>query len=590
MVQKIQKKWRALLCCLIFTGSVSGIDNTINKELERGILLLKENKTEDAEKVFQSLSKKNVADAYHYLGRIYLQQKNDLNKGISYHKKASELGNLDSRFIYAAALSEGYGFKQDIPQAIKLFKDIAVRTGYPQAYYHAGRLMLVLEPNPKEDHESIKFLKKAASPDEKAEELKGIKFAQLLLGVYYLDRKNSEKAYFYLEAAAEQKVHEAWRKLGVMYSKGMGISKPDFEWAKLCFLAEERLTHSGEAAYNIGITEGYLGNLDEALKWMKTAEKRKYAEATIFLNDKDEHKRIASLKKEKKNQGNSLQKHIQSHLEASDKMLGTNAREVLAEIKKLPKIKKDLKMIRLPQPEKIRMSGWIYDHQAVEQKLSKELWTGRMGFQQLVTDEFKQEPLQSNLVAPNPTIRYINATYVEELEKALNKSIFKKLSQKETDTLIKKIEPFQVNENAENKTWKLNDSLYFNIFSDFSGRWQMRYYQFIMKNGDKVFFIAQFGNPPAQEDADMILGVSRFDNDCINNLAVKYASGEMDIVERNDDEAEELFKLLEQHKHAIGTYNLAIFYQQRGKNELAEKYFKLAKEYSKNKGSVPNKD
>ena len=56
----------------------------------------------------------------------------------------------------------------------------------------------------------------------------------------------------------------------------------------------------------------------------------------------------------------------------------------------------------------------------------------------------------------------------------------------------------------------------------------------------------------------------------------------MDIIERNDDEAEELFKLLEQHKNAVGTYNLAVFYQQRGKNDLAEKYFKLAKEYSKN--------
>ena len=583
MVQKVQKKWLAILCCLIFTGSVSGIENTSDEELERGITLLKENKTEDAEKVFLSLSKENVADAYHYLGCIYIQKKNDLAKGVMYHKQASELGNLNSRFIYATALSEGYGCKQNIPLAIKLFKDIALQTEYPPAYYHAGRLMFILDPSPKEDHESINFLKKAASPNENASEPKGIKIAQLLLGVYYMERKNSEKAYFYLEAAAEQQVPEAWRKLGVMYSSGMGISKPDFEWAKLCFLAEERLTHSGKAAYNIGIIEGNLGNLEEALKWMKIAEKRKFTDATVFLNDKEEHKRIISLKKEKKKQKNLLQKNYDNYFNAVNKMMGTDARKVIEEVRELPNINKNLKMVRLPQPEKIRMSGWIYDPEALEQELGEKLWTGRLGFKQFITEQFKNEPLQKNLIPPNPTIRKINAAYVESLEKALEKSIFKKLSKTESENLIKLIDPEQINEQAENKTWKLNNCLYFNIFSDFSGNWQVRYYQFFMKIKDETFFIAQFGTPPTPEDADMILGVSQFNDDCINNLGVKYAMGEMDIVTRNDSEAEKFFKKTETNKHAVGTYNLAIFYQERGKKDLAEKYFNLAKEYSKEK-------
>ena len=104
-----------------------------------------------------------------------------------------------------------------------------------------------------------------------------------------------------------------------------------------------------------------------------------------------------------------------------------------------------------------------------------------------------------------------------------------------------------------------------------------------MKIKDETFFIAQFGTPPTPEDADMILGVSQFNDDCINNLGVKYAMGEMDIVTRNDSEAENFFKKTEKNKHAVGTYNLAIFYQERGKKDLAEKYFNLAKEYSKEK-------
>ena len=54
----------------------------------------------------------------------------------------------------------------------------------------------------------------------------------------------------------------------------------------------------------------------------------------------------------------------------------------------------------------------------------------------------------------------------------------------------------------------------------------------------------------------------------------------MHQVFRRDDEAEAILKTLVKRRHVVGTYNLAVFYQNRDKAEEAKKYFALAEEFA----------
>ena len=105
----------------------------------------------------------------------------------------------------------------------------------------------------------------------------------------------------------------------------------------------------------------------------------------------------------------------------------------------------------------------------------------------------------------------------------------------------------------------------------------MRYYKFLVKTADgKVAVAAEFDAPPGKENADMAAGVIQLDKASMNNMAVKLAEGEMDNVFSRDDEAEDIFLFLAESNYLPAVYNLAVYYQCRGRKEEAKKYFDLA--------------
>ena len=124
--------------------------------------------------------------------------------------------------------------------------------------------------------------------------------------------------------------------------------------------------------------------------------------------------------------------------------------------------------------------------------------------------------------------------------------------------------------------WKINDRLYVNINIDSSRQWKIQRYQFFIKLKDNTFFAADFPEPPCDEDAAMIAGIMQGDLACLNNLAIKYEKGDMDIIFKADSKAEEIFKYLIEQNYSPAAYNLAVYYKKRGKDNDAAKYFKLA--------------
>lgn len=575
------KRWKTLLFGLVLTCGVSVIAS--ETKLQQGIRLINENKLKEAEKILLPLVKENNAEACYRMGLLYVQKKGDLKQGAFYLKKSTELGNQNAKYMYALMLSEGYGTAQNIPEAVKLLKEIADKTGDQDSCYQAGRLIILLEPGEKGLNEALVYLEKAARPDKKNVAKKGNKTAQLLAGVIHLDRKNYEKAYFYLEAAAEQDVPEAWRKLGTMYHNGFGIGEKNYKWAKLCFLAEYRLSLNEECAFNIGVLESEQANLEEALKWMKIAAAKKYKTAEAFLKDKNIQAKIAALKARKEKPEEPLGVNFKGYFNLIERHFGTKARKTLDQTLQRKEIQKKGKMIRMPQPENLRMSGWIFEKEKAVAKLHEQLIKNRDGIYCLFSEEFSKQPLQKNLAALNPSIRWINSNYEDAFLKVMNKSIYQKMSQKETDSIIKKMNPAQLGTDKKNQLWKIGGKLHFNVCTDYNGRWQLRYYQFIIVGKTGVFQLASFETPPSAEEADMIYGVSQTNLDSLNNLGIYFARSMESGLNGNTEDAELLFQTLMQKKHYAGTYNLGVLYQEQGKKELAEKYFKLAEEFKKQK-------
>ena len=421
-----------------------------------------------------------------------------------------------------------------------------------------------------------------AAPSDK--EFGGFAEAQFLYGVYCKEKlKDDKTAYKYLELAAKQYHRYAWLYLGKCYFDRKDEHYSYLLWSKLCYMAAERIVPDAETEFRIGLLEGFTGNLEEYKKWMKLSADKGFSKAAEMLANKDFHSEIISIRKQRNQQKNpdALKQAINSHHEKIRQITGTTGPEVLDQLAGRPVFSNISKMIRLSQPSGIKLPNWNYNAQATEALISENLMADREGDMRWITDEFKEQPIWENLAYPNPTIRAINATREDALTKSLDNS-FKRCAKDETKRLIK---PFMDSDMPEdfydgNVVWNLGNDLYFRIHTDTSGRWMLRDYQFFLLKNDKTISVVTFPNPPDTADADLIAGIIQNNADCWNNLAVKYADGEMDQVFRCDDEAEEILKMLVKRRHVVGTYNLAVFYQNRGKTAEAKKYFALAEEFA----------
>ena len=413
------------------------------------------------------------------------------------------------------------------------------------------------------------------------------KFApsQFQYGVYCRETlKDDKKAYQYLELAAKQNYRPAWIYLADCYFARNEESRSYVLWSKLCLMAAEKIKADADTEFKIGMIEAFSGNLVGFKHWMKLAADKGYKRAAKMLTNPQVLKKITAMRQQRDQQENpdSLKQAIDSHHEKVRRITGTTGPEVLDQIAGRAAVSQISKMIKLPIPKEICLPNWNYNSQATEKLIAENLMADRDEDMRWITEEFKQQPIWENLLYLTPTIRAINATHQEELTKSLDASGFKRCSQEETKRLIKPfIDPNMPKDAYDyDVVWSLGNNLYFRINPDTVGRWGMRDYQFFLHKDGKSLEVETFPNPPDNADAALVAGILQNNLDCWNNLAIKYADGEMHQVFRRDDEAEAILKTLVKCRHAVGTYNLAVFYQNRDKAEEAKKYFALAKEFA----------
>lgn len=418
-------------------------------------------------------------------------------------------------------------------------------------------------------------------PAKESPELAG---AQYRYGVYCKEKlKDDAKAYRYLELAAKQNFRPAWLFLADCYLARVGEHPSYLTWAKLCLQAAEKLKADPETEFRIAMAEAGAGNFKGFEHWMKLAAGKGNKKAAQLLADPKVRAGIEKInsKKSQKKSPPALKRSIDSHLAVTRKLLGTTGPEVLDKLAGRPEISKTAKMLTLPLPEGSALPGWKYDPDAVEAMIDKKLMADRESGMRWITEEFLAQPIWENLLYPNPTIRAINAAYEDELYKSLSASSFRRCSAAETKKLIK---PFM--DPAAPKTlydddmvWELSKGIYFRIHLDSSGRWMMRYYSFFIIRDGKSIEVETFSAPPGAADTALAAGLIKGDPDCWNNLAVKYAEGEMDFVFRHDEKVEAILRKLVSIHHTVGTWNLGVFYLNQGKKEEAKKYFLLAAKY-----------
>ena len=406
--------------------------------------------------------------------------------------------------------------------------------------------------------------------------------AQFYYGVYCLEHPNLnriEEGYKFLELAAKQNYRDAWIVLSDAYLKRRDEDESYLLWAILCCKAAERLKVDARTEFNIGALEGLRGNMDEFRKWMELAAKKGYDEAVNILKDEEVKKYIAGVaeQKKKKKAKSALRQAVDSHMDKMRELTGTTAREVMDQLAGRSSVSRISKMIVVPVQEKYLIKKWTYDPDAVDEYVSSHLMADRDGGTRWMTEEFFTQPIWDNLLYPNPTVRAINASYDDALEEFLSKSGFRLCNAEETAKFIK---PFRYeNDDLENyeddRIWDLGNDLYFRIHIS-SGAWRLRDYQFFCVRNGEILDVVTYPAPPSAADAALAAGAAQGDHDCLNDLAVKFADGEMDQVCRRDDEAEEILTILADKDHLIGTYNLGVFYQNRNDEANARKYFEKA--------------
>lgn len=566
-------------CALLFTFSASGAENTAmpteKKHFDKVLELIKKNQFSDAQKIIEPQVQKQIPEALFLQGIIEFERGRAAD-AYKLFKQASDLGHLTARLRAANMLKEGTGIEKDYQQAFKLFKTVADATADPTACFGTALMLINGEGTGIDVNTAEKYLITAADPEIEKSDLKHTQaMSQLLLALLYKEKAEQDssfysKMYYYLELSAARNNSDAWYNLGVNYYQAVGLDNSDIERARLCFLAAERITPAARTEYNLGIVYWHYGNKDESFRWMKLAAEKGDESAKQFLQEPPEFRTP-----QKEQQQDVLTAVTNKHFEnLSNLLAGTNGKS-----EKNQRLSAAANMILLPMDNIDMLEGWDFDFSKHQQKITESVTADRKGEMRWMSDEYKDQPLEDNLLYVNPTIRHINDLHEQAMLAALKKSKFTPCSPQESKKLQQQLFPEANPETAKCNFWKIRKDLYFNLFADFLGRWQMRYYQFININQagkPEIFF--SFSTPPDKTAAALINGILTGNAAAMNNFAVMSLSQTLSGERSDDDTVEVLLQTATESGLAAAAYNAGVFYKERGKADLAKKYFERAHE------------
>ncbi|MBE6380181.1 MAG: sel1 repeat family protein [Lentisphaerae bacterium] len=539
---------------------------------------------------------------------------NDLETAAEYFQQAVKKGSIEGDF-YLATLIKGDGSDPGkVAEAFQIYKRLAGQK-VPEASFQAGIMLMDGSHGGEPDTATaIKYILFAAEQNyseyDSPERQHSIAAAQLVMGAYYKENSQWEKAYEMLDKAVEStmiNLAPAWRMLGVMYFAGNGLNAPRYDWAELCFAAAYRLEKDASTEFNLALCAAELGKPDKMFEYARLAAARGDENAKKLLSDKHFHQHVNDKRdklaaEKQKSRGNAIAAAHQSYFDHSKKMLGTSAPEVFAELAGYTAKTGRIDMVRFP--EKYQIPGWCLDMDEVNKELDKHLFKDRERDGRWMTDDFLLAPSEKNLAPLNPTIRAINMGHEDAAVAAMKKAGYRQLTVPEIRAmaqavrasfkkydkngsgevapvweLLRDIEIDQ--EYAEVTIWQIRDDLYYMLMLDTSGRWQVRDYSFIFVQGDKYISLGDSCSPHGIAEAATIMGVLNLDLDSLCNLAVKLEEGDIVRLFEDEDTVEAILLGLDSMDHWGGSYNLGVFYLNRNKKELGEKYIKRAIELRK---------
>ena len=553
-----------------------------NPEREAILDLLHAGKFDEAEKRLLKLLPNDELWVHSLLGNVYCQQKK-FSQALPHCLKAAEGGDIVGNIGMGWMKLTGNGCPKDLTAAFRYFKYAADHSDNAFAKYHTGRMLLNGEGCRTDVPQGLDYLYSiAGKEDDDNGKVTGYAPAQLLLGLFFSQIEHFDKAYIYLEKAAEQNEVEAWRKLGRLYLYGRGLDKSNYLWSKLCFLAAVKLQADAQTecdlAYACLINEDY----EEALHWYRKAAENGHSIAKNLMEDKDFVRDIQINILKKKSQTSSAPEKstfstaVSGYFTVSRKVFGTSAKDVLAELAGNSVVDEKKPMIKIPVSPEFYIKGWNFSRRELEIQIASKMMTDRDGGQRLMYDEFKDQPLMKNLAYPNPTIRWINAAYEDAIIGALKKMPFRACSKEENKKLAAIVDPEDLSKEVEHSFWQIKDDLYFHLSSDGRGRWMVRTYAFVTIKGNKSTRFLTLNTPPDADEAAMAVGIMHHDPVSLNNYAVMSENGDIGLFGGDDMEVEAIFTRLSEEGHVFGAYNLGIFYQNRKQDDKAKKCFALA--------------
>ena len=252
--------------------------------------LIESKRYKEAEKILEKALRDDYEDACYYMGMLHVR-KGEKEKALFYFRKGAALEEINSMFKLAQLYALGWGVAKNEAEAFRLLKKTADRSGYPEAIFQTGRMLLVGEGTSPDRSKAVYYLKQVSDPRCGTEMLPQ---AQHLLGTYFLEEaekcgETGRKKELFADAvrilrlAAANKVSGAWISLGGIYYNGSDGSKPDPEKAVLCYLAAVAIDAPVKAHYNLGVIALQNKDYDEALRWMQLAAAQGDPQAKHFV-------------------------------------------------------------------------------------------------------------------------------------------------------------------------------------------------------------------------------------------------------------------------------------------------------------------
>ncbi len=257
-----------------------------------------------AREIWSAENLKDDARAQFSLGRLYMRGLGVLRNyetGVSYYRRATEMGYISAQFNLGLAYFQGFGVKKDVLQAKALWED-AGRKGHGLSQFNVGALYWSGADIPQDQVAAMGWLKMALENGNKnaagflyslyqpmyAELTKDQKLyrgintsrtmsqveeqAALKLASQSISQGEYNHAVEHLLALAEDGHRDSQFILGQMYEQGKGLKK-DFSAALSWYETAAKAGHA-DAQYRMGlyhINEAPDPNQSLGLYWMQSA-------------------------------------------------------------------------------------------------------------------------------------------------------------------------------------------------------------------------------------------------------------------------------------------------------------------------------